>query len=345
MSSHHAVEPPSVAEEASPIAGAATANSSFAGASALKDLRQPSRMLTSAPGRTRLCLLSVIGVLAVAAFAPTTVAAATYPARAAGFGISLSVRPGGILISQPVSFTGVVPAAYVGGRVRLQRLVGPRWKLIGVDRDIASGGGFTITHIFELPSRPHEPTLLRLCFGDARPRLRTCSAPFAVRISRPAKPRPYPLRRAIARERRERHRRALESARHRREDARDRRLQRKRTQASERQARRARQLENARRHREDERTRREQRQDRRNQAHEEQRKHREEERKRRAEAHSRQEEARKDRAELRRSRSREREEKRKQHNQEQAEKRKRHSEEVRQRTEEARKRKEASHRR
>jgi hypothetical protein len=268
------------------------------------------RPLSPPRGRTRLCLLGVAGLLALAALLPTTVAASAYPARAAGYGISLSARPDGILISQPVSFTGVVPAGYAGGSVRLRRLVGLRWLLIGVDRDIAPGGGFAITHVFGLPTRPHELTWLRLCFRTTGRPLHTCSASFAVRISRSAKPREHQLSRALARERREQRRRALEAARRqRRESARDRRLQRDERQATERRARHARALEEA--------------------------------RKRREEARQAREGARKHLAELRRGRRLESEERRRQHRREQAEKHKRQQEEVRLRKEQAHKAKEA----
>jgi hypothetical protein len=196
----------------------------------------------SAPlGRAGLCALAAIGMLIICTLASGTATATTYPVTA-GYGIELSVRPDAIRVGQPVTFTGMVSPAYAGGRVRLQRWVG-WWRLIGVDRDIAPNGQFSITHVFGAPSY-HGPTWLRICFRASAPRrTRICSASFPVRIKRAVRRRHHAHRRAVARARHDRHQQQLEAARRHRQ-------KRHQRVARERAAKRKQRLEEARRRKE-----------------------------------------------------------------------------------------------
>lgn len=241
------------------------------------------------PRRAGLGALAVTVALIFGALAPWAAMATTYPVSGAGYGIALSVRPGSIRTGQPVTFTGVVSPAYAGGRVRLQRLVLNRWRLIEVDREIGPGGQFSIAHVFGVPSY-RGPTWLRICLHANAPLVHTCSAAFQVRIKRAApRHRHYLRTREAARVRHAKHRRQLEEARlrHRRalKEARRRRHEERRQRAArEREARRSRRQEEARRRREERQQRTHARAEERKQRQAERKQHEEERRRKREES-------------------------------------------------------------
>lgn len=165
--------------------------------------------------RACLCGSGVVSALALGALISGTASAG---APTAAYQISLSATPSSITIRQPITFTGTVSPARAGERPRLRRLVDGRWLLLAVGPELAAGGGFSVTHTFEAPSKGG-PTSLRICFARDAYNLHTCST-FTVTISRPARPaKPRRAHRKAIEERRRKHR---EEARRRREEAHER---------------------------------------------------------------------------------------------------------------------------
>jgi flagellar biosynthesis GTPase FlhF len=129
-------------------------------------------------------MLSVLSALVLGALAAS--AAAASPVPASGYQVSLKPMSSVITTGQPTTFTGTIsPAsAHPSRLVALRRWVRYRWLVLAIVHP-TSGGGFSITHTFLMPSE-NGPTRLRICFPAYHFRFRGC-AELAVTIERSSK--------------------------------------------------------------------------------------------------------------------------------------------------------------